>query len=223
MLKRIGVLASLAVVAAMFMGVTSANAAVGDAGVCVFDGLSGTLNPSIPGIANDPGLIDVERGSYNFHTGGATGNLGAVCAGVFGGSPDVGTVDITSDGYYDNIICGTGFAHDLDGAETSLTGTGVLGTTINISNAGYEIPFVGGVGPLLIGPGPSLAALSEVLTAGGHAATGPDAGHGDKTSDWLGAGLVQITPDALNGGGDCVVNDTSEFQVRGLFVGAGIG
>lgn len=220
MLRRIGVLASLAVVAAMFMGVTSANAAVGDAGVCVFDGLSGTLNPSIPGIANDPGLIDVERGSYNFHTGGATGGLGAVCAGAFGGSLDVGPVTINSDGYYDNILCGTGFAHDLDGAQTTIAGTGVLGTSINISGAGYEIPFVAGVGPLLIGPGPSLAGL---VTPGTHAgASGADATHGAKSSDWAGAGLVQIAPVNATTGG-CVIQDVSEFEVRGLFVGAGIG
>jgi len=219
MLRRIAVLASLAVVGAMFVGGTTANAAVGDAGVCVFTGLAGGLTPGIQDISNDPGLIDVEQGNYTFATTGGTAQV-ATCAGVFGGAPQVQNVSITSNGKYDNILCGTGFAHDLSGANTHVTAPG-----IDITNAGYEIPFVAGVGPLVIGPGPSLAGLvtgvlpKDPVDADNHA-------HPAKTSDWLGAGLVQITPGTSVGLGqdNCVSNDgrTDAFQVKGFFVGAGI-
>ncbi len=226
MCKRVAVTAAAAAFAAAFIGPPSASAAVGDAGVCVFDGLSGQLNPPIQDVLSDAGLTDVERGSYNFHSSGATLSVlpHAVCAGRFGGDVDVAEVEIRSDGYFDNILCGTGFAHDLDGAQTTVVGTGVLGTSINISGAGYEIPFVAGVGPLLIGPGPSLAGL---VTPGTHAgAAVPDGTHGAKTSDWVGTGIVEITPDFFGSGDNCVASpdgDTDQFEVHGFFAVAGIG
>lgn len=230
MLRRIGVLASLAVVATMFAGISSAQAAP-SAGVCVFQGLAGTLTPAIPNAVPDltdgGSPLDVERGRYIYNGTGAT------CAGVFEGSPDVGNVAINSAGYYDNLICGTGFAHDLDGNETSVVGTGTLGTSINVTGAGYQIPFVAGVGPILIGPN-GAPALPGIVTPGTHSgATGADANHSAVSSAWTGAGVVQITPgrdtDAPATRDNCITpagtpagNDgnTGSFQVKGFFVAA---
>jgi hypothetical protein len=211
--------------ATMFAGISTASAQT--AGVCVFNGLAGTLTPSIPNALNDPGLIDVEQGSFTY-----TGN-GATCAGVFNGSPQVDqNVAINSAGFYDNLICGTGFAHDLDGASTTVRGS----TGLDASGTGYEIPFVGGVGPLLIGGVDNAVATalgsSSVAKAAGmpdHAGvTGADGGHGAAAGPYSGLGVVQITPGAAGasadencitpagaGGGD---GDTDAFQVKGFFV-----
>ena len=240
MLRRIGVLASLAVVAAMFAGVPSAQAQT-TAGVCVFTGLAGGLTP-IPNITADVGTPDIERGTYSFSTaGGGT----AACAGVFAGAPDVvttedGTLGIDSDGYYDNIYCGTGWAHDLNGSDTTVR---VRATTLN--TVGYEIPFVAGVGPLIIGPddAPATAAASELITAGDHTGhvTANDVGDEDqshgtptdgKDSKFVGGGGVVISAgsgepptvphdNCFNADdGDSLPNHTNEFLVAGFFVGA---
>jgi hypothetical protein len=230
----------------MFAGVSSAQAQT--AGVCIFDGLSGKLDDGHGhGIQNAQfdASIDIERGSYSFATGGGVGAIEAVCAGVFAGEPEVDiNAEISSNGFYDNIICGTGFAHDLDGSGTVIGGTTesvppVLDSnTISISGAGYEIPFVAGNGPLLIGPNgkPALAALTEqnppfapdthAPTHGpdGAPGTGPPSGmHGDVVSAFTGVGAVHITPRAPD---NCVnaaaeadgFNDTDEFLVSGFFV-----
>ena len=219
MLRRIGVLASLAVIAAMFAGGSSAQAAT--AGVCVFEGLAGNLNPGIqdavPDVLSAPvGPLDYEQGTY--HYGGDTG----VCAGVFNNAPQVSpATSITSDGEYDNILCGTGFAHDVDGSGTVISGNGI---SIGPNAAGYQIPFVGGVGPLLIGPN-GAPNLSRVAGA-------PDTGtaeDGNISSSYVGAGLVQITPgndaDAPTARDNCLLSPdgkTDSFQVKGFFVAAGL-
>lgn len=219
MLRRIGVLASLAVIAAMFAGVSTAQAQL-TAGVCIFTGLSGELDrgdgngiqDAVPDVGD--GLIDVEHGNYFFSTDGGAGDI-ATCAGVFdvpaqiGNQPLVTDVSITSNGNYDNIVCGTGFAHDLDGAQTQVNGQLADGTPVSISGAGYEIPFVAGNGPLIIGPGggvqtPALAEATSLLPrdagAPSHAFDGTGAGllageeHGFKTSNYTGVGAVHITP-----------------------------
>ena len=225
MLRRIGVLASLAVMATMFAGVQSASAQT--AGVCVFEGLAGTLTPAIPNALADLSL-DVEQGEYVY-----TGNT-AVCAGVFDGAPQVATnVSINSEGYYDNLLCGTGTAHDADGDKTTVSGNG-----IDVTGAGYQIPFIGGVGPLLIGPSgaPNIGGL---LPGGGaHSdATDPDPqdmAHAPVSGDYTGLGVVQITPGqglptpdrdncitpaGIPPGGD---GDTDSFEVKGFFVAANL-
>ena len=225
MLRRIGVLASLAVMATMFAGVQSASAQT--AGVCVFEGLAGTLTPGIPNALTDLNPTDWEQGSYVYN-----GNT-AVCAGTFNGSPDVGAnVSINSSGYYDNLLCGTGFAHDLDGSNTTVSGTGVLGTSISVSGAGYQIPFVAGVGPLIIGGNQSLPARAGAPAHAG--ASGLDANHGGVSSAYTGLGVVQITPgqgapsptrdncitpDLSGSGGPD--GETNSFEVKGFFVAAG--
>jgi hypothetical protein len=247
MLKRIGVLTSLAVVAVMFAGVSSAQAAT--AGVCVFSGLAGELTP-IQNAQPDledlgqpgnplPAPLDFEQGGYKY---GHSNPGGATCGGVLNGNlvvPSLGNGTITSDGYYDNIICGTGFAHDIDGSDTHLIGAGN-----DITGVGYQIPFVAGVGPLLIADGaPNLAGL---LAPNHGAGANDDETHADaSTTDpntgltYTGAGLVQITPGAgtptpqsiqdpthdncVNHG--AVVNGdttTDEFEVKGFLIAAGL-
>jgi hypothetical protein len=210
---------SLALVATMFASVSSAQATTG---VCVFTGLSGALTPPIESIqkdltqAGDP-LLDVERGGYNFSTGTPAD---AVCAGTFNGVPQVVTnASITSEGSYDNIKCGTGFAHDLDGDGTLVTG-GTPPVTIGGSAdpAGYEIPFVGGTGPLLIGPNGKapLAAATDLLPADPDnvPANHTDA-HNPVVSNYVGLGAVNIVPVSP---GNCVNQDVGVFTVTGFFV-----
>ena len=228
MLRRIGVLTSLAVVAVMFAGVSSAQAQT--AGVCVFTGLSGQLTPGIEDASADDGVIDIERGSYNFTSGGTTPDVPATCAGVFDGTPQVDQVDITSNGFYDNIVCGTGWAHDLDGSGTTVTGL-TTGISIGPNEAGYEIPFVAGNGPLLIGGPTATVDASELLPAdpgrGSHStATGLDATHAGVSSSFTGVGFVHITPDSAQGD-NCVAStgdaETDAFEVAGFFVAAETG
>jgi hypothetical protein len=199
MLRRIGVLTSLAVVAAMFAGVTSANAQAGDAGACVFTGLSGQLNQPIP-----PGLTDplIQEGTYSF-----TGT-DVTCAGVFGGQviTPLDDITLTSNGHYDNIVCGTGFAADPNGSGTTLAAPA---KGLSVSNVGYEISFVAGVGPLRIGP-------PNVRTAPPHL--------GDPiTGNYRGGGVVAITPQNHTPPNDvgCVTAPTAQFEVAGAFVAAG--
>ena len=228
MLRRIGVLASLAVVAAMFAGVSTASAQLPPtAGVCIFDGLSGQLQPGIDNIAKDLSL-DIDRGTYSF-TGDGT------CAGLLNGVPTSGSFPIASNGNYDNILCGTGFAHDLDGGGTTLAALGVSPT----NPAGYEIPFVAGIGPLLIGPEgkPALAGATDILggvtgVQGTHLADGAGGGlHGSVVSNYVGAGLVSIVPGTAQPpdppNENCIEpsppdpdGDTDQFAVNGFFVGA---
>ena len=206
MLRRIGVLASLAVVAVMFAGVASAQAAVGDAGVCVFTGLAGNLVDDGPngaeGISSaqedfaQGGLQDIETGSYHY-TGPAT------CAGVFNSTPVVPALNnttITSDGNYQNIVCGTGWANDIGGDGTVADGPGAA----DIANVGYEIPFLAGTGPLFIGaPFTSTAPNTQGQSLGGN---------------YVGLGVVHIQPVSPD---NCVTTDTNEFSVAGAFVGVG--
>jgi len=225
MLRRIGLPASLAVVAAMFAGTSSASAQ-DTAGVCVFEGLAGTLTPDIEPILTNPSL-NFEQGAYGY-----TGDT-AACAGVFDGQPEVSAeVQIDSAGLYDNILCGTGFAHDVDGSDTTVEGTSLVGPpvdpdgadTISIGpgEAGYEIAFVAGVGALRIGaPGQSLSAVAPVHDDG----SDPDERHDPITSNYTGAGIVQIAPGtgpetALSQ--NCIAADPVQaFQVAGFFVATG--
>ena len=246
MYRRIAVLASLAVMATMFVGSSTANAALGDGGVCVFEGLAGNLNPAIQVAveditAGDP--LDIEQGSYNFN-GDAT-CVGKVGATVFAPSQAFPqNVSIVSNGHYDNIICGTGMAHDLNGAGTTVTAKpGSTGGGASITGVGYEIPFVAGNGPTLIGTGvpgvPSLSALVGDVLGGVTGKEGtPHGPHGIVTGGYAGAGFVHITPgDRSNAPAqpaidpdNCVERGTSDtdgdggvdtFEVAGAFVAVG--
>ena len=242
MLRRIGVLASLAIVATMFASVSAAQAQT--AGVCVFEGLTGNLTPAIEGAVEDATtgpdgtaalpLVDIEQGSYTFQTGSTAG---AICAGLEGGAPFItnpaNPATINSAGNYDNIVCGTGFAHDLNGDGTSINGQDLLsGRTVSLGGpadpAGYEIAFAGGVGALRIGPGgtPSIvgaaaAAYSAVGVLGTWTAPSGHEAHGNLVSNYTGAGVVQITPDPFPAA-NCVTTAAPDFQVKGAFVAQNI-
>jgi len=228
MLRRIGVLASLAVVAAMFAGTSSAQAT---AGVCVFEGLAATLEPDIPPIKTEDLLL--EQGAYEY-----TGST-AACAGEFGGEPEVSAeVQIDSAGFYDSLLCGTGFWHDLDGSHTVVAGTSLVGPPVDADGAdtisigpgelGHEIAFVASVGALRIGAPGDDGHRSLSSRAGGfhpQAAGTRDENHGPISSEYTGVGIVQISPGtgpetALSQ--NCIAgDDVSAFQVAGFFVATG--
>jgi hypothetical protein len=188
--------------AAMFVGSSTANAAAGDAGVCVFTGLAGDLAPGIPNIESDL-VPDAEGGSYTY--GGP-----ATCAGVFEGETVNTGLDgatITSSGEYLNVYCGTGIATDSN--------PNISFGSIAIS-APYVIPFVAGNGPLVIGASveglapavdPSYVGLGAV-----HITPGRD-------SDAITArdNCVMSPPD------DPADDTTDDFQVAGAFVAVGTG
>ena len=193
--------------------------------VCVFTGLSGSLTPDIQSIESDLLALtplDVERGDYNFSTGAP---LNTACAGEFNGNPRVeqsGT--IVSHGSYDNILCGTGFAHDLDGDGTAVSfasGNGIGGSADPI---GYEIPFIAGQGPMLIGPKgdrPSLVQLATgnpLLTSTDTVNSGPqqDPFRRPVGGNYTGVGFVNIVPVNLPGG--CQSQPVDQFTVTGFFI-----
>jgi hypothetical protein len=237
MYRRIAVLASLAVVAAMFVGSSTANASheTGNGGVCVFTGLAGGLSPQIESIQSDIGnppdpidaITSIERGSYQF--GGDATCAGRVGPRVFAPNPTVSLTNarITSNGFYDNILCGTGFAHDHTGANTNVAvtsgvvvDTSTVPPTVNpngsgpaITGVGYEIPFVAGNGALLIGLPAPLNNLSAAVTG-----TGAHHPHPGVSGGYVGAGYVHIQPRAP---GNCVTTDVSAFDVAGAFVAVG--
>ena len=204
MYRRIAVVASLAVVAAMFVGSSTASAQT--AGGCVFTGLAGDLiddeyGPTgIPSahhdFTHDSELHDFEFGSYDY-SGFAT------CGGVFDGTvvtPSQDNAFITSNGRYENIVCGTGWALDPDGSNTVVTVQGPT-AAIEVTDVGYEIPFVGGNGPLHIGTGLPSTAPAHTGTIGGR---------------YTGSGAVHIQPRSP---GNCATEggDVNAFDVAGSF------
>lgn len=229
---RAGSIAGLVVIATMLAGISSAQAQT--AGVCIFSGLSGQLQGNgqpagtgipnaLPKLSSDP--LSVDRGSYSF-----SGR--SMCAAVVTSTPVVGNFQMLSSGFYDNLVCGTGFAHDLDGSDTFFG-------AFNVSSgnpAGYEIPFVAGTGPMLIGPDDRapLAGATELLppaagALGTHPLDGkavnsagvpsPYAMHGWMKSNHVGVGEVTTVPaspdNCLNAGPD---GDTDQFSAAGFFV-----
>ena len=219
MLRRIGVLMSLAVVAVMFAGVSSAQASghTGDSAVCVFTGLAGNLSPAIP---PGPQVPPPSRGTYNF-------NGAATCAGTFSGSPyGPSPATITSDGEYYNIQCGTGWAQDVvtpagqEGAGITtidVSGTNAAGQDIPpVTEAKYEIPFTAGNGPIKIGTGQRTQNPFDNGAYGPDPVAGPFNGDPINTDHWTGSGFVHITPSNATSGG-CVSQPVSSFEVAGSF------
>ena len=218
MLRRLGVLTALGVVAAMFAGVSTAQAQT--AGVCVFTGLSGSLTPDIESIESDlfPVAFDIERGNYNLASGAP---LNATCAGLFNGVPKVDqNAQIASHGSYDNIYCGTAFLHDLNGDGTTVwfpSGGGIGGSADPI---GYEIPFVAGQGPMLIGPKGGRTSLSSrtafLVTDAANSGPQQDPHNQPVSGNYTGVGFVHIAPQNLPGG--CSIEPVNQFTVTGFFI-----
>ena len=210
MLRRIAVLMSLAVVAVMFAGVSSAQASgtTGDSAVCEFAGPA-DVTPPIPPGPTVPQL----KVLYHFR-GDAT------CAGTFMGEPyGPSPATITSFGEYYNIQCGTGWAQDATDPEGSsggttidVSGTNQAGQDIPpVTEVKYEIPFMAGNGPLLIGHGQK---TFNPFDNGPY--NPPFDGDPRLTDHWRGGGAVHITPvNAASGG--CVTQPVSTFDVDGSF------
>lgn len=197
MLRRIGVVTSLAVTATMFAGVTSAQAQAGDEfAVCVFDGLSGQLDPPLE---QPPGSMG-QHGSYSF-TGDANCAAREADGDVLAPDADGANVTITSNGEYDNVVCGSGWAYDL-GGDTTTTVTPDDPAFATIQGVGYEIMFAGGTGPMRIGQG---------------AATAPSAGGQELAGDYVGAGVVNILPDTAPPDVGCANAPVDQFIVTGAF------
>ena len=206
MFRRIGVLVSLAVVAAMFMGVSAAQAAQGDTVACTFGGIA-HVNPAIP----PPPLGIGQEGVYDFNGEG-------LCSGRHtpaGEAPNTlvdHPVTVSSAGGYYNYVCGTGWAFDYipDGTPGTTTVSYVDpddGETEVISAIGHEIKFAGGKGKLQIG------GLSKMP----HSPPGPGVGE-DIGGKWTGAGAVIIEP--VNSPRGCVTEPVSAFIVTGAFEAA---
>jgi hypothetical protein len=212
MYRRMAVLASLAVMATMFVGSSTASAASGDTFACVFTGVAGNLVDNQNGAAGIPSIQkdltnpayqtaadprDIEVGTYNY-SGEAT------CAGTINGltlTSAPNNADIVSAGVYNNELCGTGWALD-DGqpSQTTVTADVVTppGGRTTADNIGYEIRFLGGNGPLEIGD---------------KAASGAPNHTGSISSDYTGSGAVHIQPK----GGNCANSDVNAFDVSGSF------
>jgi hypothetical protein len=207
MYRRMAVLASLAVMATMFVGSSTASAAEV---ACVFTGVAGNLVDNQNGAAGIPSIQkdltnpayqtaadprDIEVGTYNY-SGAAT------CAGTVNGqtlTAAANNATITSAGVYNNELCGTGWALD-DGqpSQTSVTASVTPSGTATAVNIGYEIRFVAGNGQLEIGD---------------KAASGAPNHTGSIASDWTGTGAVHIQPK----GGNCGNSDVNAFDVSGSF------
>jgi hypothetical protein len=200
-------------------------------------------------ITDFPAGLDVERGGYNFT---ATEMNEFACSGTLQGTVFAGiTGTLHSEGYWDMLTCGTGYAHDLDGSNTSMTflnGLVTLGTGGN-GVIGYEITFNAGTGHLRVGPdgAPSQAGMFEALPAdsdptypggvhGKHDADGDavrgsslgwSAMHDDMDSTFTGTGSINITPTApdncatAQSEGTTNYNDTDAFDVAGSFTISG--
>jgi hypothetical protein len=187
---------TVSVAAAMFaFGASSAFAA--DTATCAFTGLAGNLTPPIPAAANDPGGVSsIERGTYNF-AGDATcvkldtDTDDAANNGVYG-------VRITSNGDYENQVCGTGKAYGRTLGATQLvatSGTSLAGAAgwEGPIGATYDITFTGGAGALVVHQAQNSERTSSNGTNGG--------------------GYVQIIP----ADGNCVTTDVGAFTVAGSF------
>ena len=124
--KQFGLLAVVA--GALLVPAASASAATQVA--CTFDGVTGQLNPGIPGIAQDLSP-DSETGTFNY-SGGVT------CTGNDNGTPRAESGSITASGSYDNMLCGTGTA---SGSSTVTLPSGTV-------TANFTISFRGGNGTI---------------------------------------------------------------------------
>ena len=211
----------------MCAGVSSAQAQT--AGVCVFTGLSGSLTPDIQSIESDlfPVAFDIERGNYNLASGAP---LNATCAGLFNGAPKVDQqAQVVSHGSYDNIYCGTVFLHDLNGDGTTVSfpdGNGIGGWADPL---GYEIPFVAGQGPMLIGAKgggrPSLSSRTTfLLTDTANSGPQQDPHVQPVSGNYTGVGFVNIVPERQPIGSDnlaqhgCLTESVNQFTVTGFFI-----
>ena len=195
-IKKVALSAALSISALAAM---ASSAAASDVVACQFSGLAGALNPPIPAAAHDPGGINtLETGTY--HLG-----ANATCAKADSDPGQNGNsrrydASITSDGVWENYLCGTGDWYE------GYFQTYPRSMIISSGDAGWEGPlravywidFRADQGKMTID---DFAVMGDPLSPGGK--------HGS------GSGVVNITPTM---GGDCVLNDVVYYQVTGAFV-----
>lgn len=187
-MSRLAGLAAIGGLVAAFATAAPAMAADVDSLTCAFTGLAGTANPTVPAVVNTV--------SRPLATGGFQFNGSGTCALVdTDATVGVGTANIGAAGNFTNVVCGTGLAQ---GHGTITPASTLAGSFAGHSAASsdFTIAFVAGNGAM---------AMTNASDGDGILPTG------------VGAGYVNIVPDALNGGGDCVLNDVSRFQVTGAF------
>jgi hypothetical protein len=85
-----------------------------------------------------PVLLQGGGGTYQFKA------LQFVCVGVAKGAPAVDVINVTSNGSYVNVVCGTGKAWSKPGQSTLTAGPAKYGPIVN--SLGYEVDFVATVG-----------------------------------------------------------------------------
>ncbi|MDX6652174.1 MAG: hypothetical protein QOJ38_955 [Solirubrobacterales bacterium] len=197
------------------------------------DNGSGGLQP-VGGLGSLPYLLDASflpgsannDGTYKFST--ANSPLGAAnpsaCIQVsdvespgelLAGEVGVYPIDITSEGDYENIVCGTGGATSQGTNTTVKEATGrtvpavpAAGGFEGIKSVDYTINFVAGQGALVI---------SDLKTDEG----------ADSDTSGGGAGVVNLIPTKSNPPGPlqggtavpCVTGDVTEFTASGTFTG----
>ena len=131
-LKRLGVVASVAVMASLSMA-GSASAALDERAVCQLTGVAGDITPGV--------MLTPNSGFYTFE--GSVNCTYSIGNATFS---DVGT--IVSAGSFSNIVCGTGSATSTPGT-TSVTFPS--GSPIpNVNNVNYQIQFTAAQGALQI-------------------------------------------------------------------------
>ena len=195
--RTLGSLFVIGVICAIGATAPAAGAAAGDVVYCTFEGLAGNLTPAIPNVgrdAADGNPFDIEQGSYNFNGDGTcAGKLGATVFGPSQAFPQ--NASIVSNGLYDNIVCGSGAAHDQAGTGTTIVmKPGSVGGGVAFANVGYEIIFWEGDGRLLIGSGTNYSGQIGDGMGSATGKKGPPHSHHPVAGSWAGSGHVHITP-----------------------------
>lgn len=215
MSSRNGALPALALIAA-FAAAGPAQANTGDTVFsCEFQGLTGTLEPSLPPIPSSITPTSPLNGKYHFN-GRADcfyrdGPTGILVLPV----PELnGNATITSDGDFWSYTCGAGWAGDADGGDTRMdiddNAPTVFGSAASIpliSGVGYELAFAAGAGALHIG--------GESVNP--HTVIGQPLG-----GSWRGSGVLDIFPEgATLDNNNCLTDEVVESSVTGVFSGVG--
>jgi hypothetical protein len=170
-------------------------------GDCVLEGTAGVTDKDEPkkGVRLLGG-----HGSYNFAA------LAIACVGLEKGSPAIVTLNVTSKGYFDNIVCGTGVAWShktTDGDPNS--GTDLTSFTPVVSNKSfadydaivedleYKIEFAAGIGHIHVNNDGTLGKeLPKPVVLPQDKGPGPD--EDLELAGVIGLGFSTQGPDLLN-------------------------
>jgi hypothetical protein len=235
-ITRIASFAAAATAVAGLGSASSAAAATGDvdAYICQFSGLAGHLSPGVDAIVPKtiPNLNTApDTGTFSFSTSGTPApSLPSVCVQVSASlndpdDPDpaadtvagnsvsveggVGVVSIDASGNYSNVVCGTGMA---SGTATTV-GTTVAGADES-GNVQTPVVSTGSVPP------ENATATFDITFVGGNGALVITSFKNNDGDTGQGAGYVNIVPDAVDNGGNCVDQNVTAFRVTGAFAAA---